>query len=335
MQHILLIKIVKSYSMCVRRVKRMSNKAKTKQNSTVLEEFKKNIALFIMLLPGLIVMLFNNYLPMFGLVFAFRKMDTYTKLFGSGWNGFKNFEYLFGTSKAWEVTRNTIGYNVIFIIIGITLPILLAIGLNELRQKRGAKIYQSIFFLPYFLSWVVIQYLVFGLLSGKLGVVNQLLTSMGLDRVNWYESPQYWPYILVIVNTWKWTGYDSIMYLATIVGINKELYEAAAVDGASRFQQIWHITIPSLIPLMITLVLIRLGRMFYTDMGLFYTVPKNTGALQNVTNTIDTYVFRAFRQTGDLGLASAAGFYQAVLGLIIVLSFNALARKYDKNAGII
>ena len=313
----------------------MSNKAKTKQNSTVLEEFKKNIALFIMLLPGLIVMLFNNYLPMFGLVFAFRKMDTYTKLFGSGWNGFKNFEYLFGTSKAWQVTRNTIGYNVIFIIIGVTLPIIIALGLNELRQKRAAKVYQSIFFLPYFLSWVIIQYLVFGLLSSKLGVVNQLLTSMGLDRVNWYESPQYWPYVLVIVNTWKWTGYDSIMYLATIVGINKELYEAAAVDGASRLQQIWCITIPSLIPLMITLVLIRLGRMFYTDMGLFYSVPRNTGALQDVTNTIDTYVFRAFRNTGDIGLASAAGFYQAVLGLVIVLSFNALARKYDKNAGII
>ena len=315
----------------------MSNKAKakTKQNSTVLEEFKKNIALFVMLLPGLIVMLFNNYLPMFGLAFAFRKMDTYKNLFGSGWNGFKNFEYLFGTRKAWEVTRNTVGYNFVFIIIGVTLPIIIAIGLNELRQKRAAKVYQSIFFLPYFLSWVVISYLTFGLLSNKLGAVNQLLGAMGIEGINWYESPQFWPYILVIVNTWKWTGYDSIMYLATIVGINKELYEAAAVDGASRFQQIRHITIPSLIPLMITLVLIRLGRMFYTDMGLFYSVPKNTGALQNVTNTLDTYVFRAFRQTGDLGLASAAGFYQAVLGFVIVLSFNALARKYDKNAGII
>ena len=316
-------------------LQKTKSKKSNKSSSSAIQELKKNISLFIMLLPGLLVMLVNNYMPMFGLVFAFRKMDNYNMLFGSDWNGFKNFEYLFGTSKAWEVTRNTVGYNLVFIIIGVTIPIVLAIGLNELRQKRCAKIYQSVFFIPYFLSWVVIQYLVFGLLSGKLGIINQFLGGMGIEAVNWYQSPEYWPYILIIVNTWKWTGYDSIMYLATIVGINKELYEAAAVDGASRLQQIWFITLPSLIPLMITLVLVRLGRMFYTDMGLFFTVPKNTGALQSVTNTIDTYVYRAFVQTGDLGQTSAAAFYQAVLGLVIVLSFNALARKYDKNAGII
>ncbi len=327
----------------------MSNIVETKPKSSVLqtvqkpprkrtspvEEVRKNRALFIMLIPGVIVMLINNYLPMFGLVFAFRRMNDYSQAFGSGWCGFKNFEFLFTTSKAWEVTRNTIGYNLVFIIIGVTLPIILAIGLNELRQKRCAKVYQSILFIPYFLSWVVVQYLVFGLLSSKLGIVNQFLGGMGIDGVNWYQSQKYWPYILIIINTWKWTGYDSIMYLATIVGINKELYEAAAVDGASRLQQIWFITLPSLIPLMITLVLIRLGRMLYTDMGLFFTVPKNTGALQSVTSTIDTYVYRTFVQSGDLGMTSAGAFYQAVLGFIIVISFNALARKYDENSGII
>ena len=313
----------------------MSDKVETQKRKSTKHESNKNIALFIMLLPGLIVMLIQNYLPMFGLVFAFRKMDTYTKLFGSGWNGLHNFDYLFKSSKAWEITRNTIGYNVAFILIGITLPVALAIGLNELRNKKAAKVYQSIFFIPYFLSWVVISYLTFGLLSDSYGAVNKLLLTFGLEKVNWYNSPQYWPVILVIVNTWKWTGYDSIMYMSSIVGINQELYEAAAVDGATRWQQIRTITIPSVVPLMITLVLIRLGRMFYTDMGLFWTVPKQTGALQKVTNTIDTYVFRAFRQTGDLGLASAAGFYQAVLGLVIVLTFNALAKKIDENSGLI
>ncbi len=309
--------------------------AKSQKKTGFLHELVKKKALFIMLLPGLIVMAINNYLPMFGLLFAFRKMDTVTKLFGSGWNGLNNFKYLFGTSAAWTITRNTIGYNLIFILIGLTLPVTIAIGLNELRNKKGAKIYQSLFFIPYFLSWIVISYLAWGFLSNEYGVINRLLQWMGKERVQWFTAPEYWPYILVIVNTWKWTGYDTIVYLAAVVGVNKELFEAAAVDGASRLQQIWHITIPSLIPLAIVLVLIRLGRMFYTDMGLFFTVPRNTGTLHPVTNTIDTYVYRAFVMTGDVGLASAAGFYQAVLGLVVILTFNAIVRKYDKDSAMI
>jgi putative aldouronate transport system permease protein len=310
-------------------------KLKVRKKEGLLHELNKNKALFLMLLPGLLVMLVNNYLPMFGLVFAFRRMDSYSDLFGTAWVGFDNFKYLFGSNTAWTITRNTIGYNFGFIIIGVILPVLLAIGLNELRNKKMGKVYQSLFFIPYFLSWVVISYLTMGLLSNEFGAVNRLLSLLGMEKVAWYTSPEYWPYIIILVNTWKWTGYDTIVYLASIVGVNKELFEAAAVDGASRLQQIWYITIPSLIPLAIVLVLIRLGRMFYTDMGLFYSVPRNMGPLQNVTNTIDTYVYRAFIQTGDVGLASAAGFYQAVLGLVVILSFNALVRKYDKDSAII
>ncbi|WP_069998004.1 ABC transporter permease [Cellulosilyticum sp. I15G10I2] len=310
-------------------------KVKSKNKEGFLHELNKNKALFFMLLPGLVIMLINNYLPMFGLVFAFRKMDNYRQLFGSGWAGLSNFKYLFNSNTAWTITRNTIGYNFAFIIIGVIVPVIIAIGLNELRNKKAGKIYQSLFFIPYFLSWVVISYLTMGLLSNEFGAVNRLLTFFGQEKISWYIAPEYWPYIIIFVNTWKWTGYDTIVYLASIVGINQELFEAAAVDGASRFQQIWHITIPSLIPLAIVLVLIRLGRMFYTDMGLFFTVPRNMGPLQNVTNTIDTYVYRAFIQTGDIGLASAAGFYQAVLGLVVILSFNALVRKYDKDSAII
>ncbi len=289
----------------------------------------------MMLLPGLIIMLVNNYLPMFGIVFAFRKMDNYRSLFGTAWVGLKNFEYLFSSNNAWIITKNTIGYNIVFIIIGIVLPITMAIGLNELRNKRVSKIYQSLFFIPYFLSWVVISYLAMGMLSKEYGVINRLILHFNGEAINWYTSPKYWPCILILVNTWKWTGYDTIVYLASVVGVNKELFEAAAVDGASRLQQIWYVTIPSLVPLIIVLVLIRLGRMFYTDMGLFYSVPRNMGPLINATNTIDTYVYRAFVNTGDLGLASAAGFYQAILGLVVLLAFNAIVRKYDKASAII
>lgn len=310
-------------------------KGKSKRKTGLLSELNKNKALFLMLLPGIIVMLANNYLPMFGLVFAFRRMDNYNNLFGTAWVGFDNFKYLFGSNTAWTITRNTIGYNFAFIVIGVIVPVLIAIALNELRNKRAGKVYQSLFFIPYFLSWVVISYLAMGLLSNEFGVINRILEFFGKEKIAWYTSPEYWPYILIAVNTWKWTGYDTIVYLASIVGVNKELFEAAAVDGASRLQQIWHITIPSLVPLAIVLVLIRLGRMFYTDMGLFYSVPRNMGPLQNATNTIDTYVYRAFVQTGDVGLASAAGFYQAILGLVVILSFNALVRKYDKESAII
>lgn len=319
----------------------MSSKTNTKievaKPQTVKSKIssKKNLTMLSMLLPGLIVMALNNYLPMFGLVFAFRKMDTVQKLFGSGWNGLKNFEYLFSSNAAWKITRNTIGYNVVFIIIGLILPVFMAICLNELRNKRAAKFYQSLFFIPYFLSWVVISYVVFGLLSNEYGAVNRIIQDLGGDKVSWYSKPEMWPYILVLVNTWKWTGYDTIVYLSAVCGVNQELFEAASVDGASRLQQIWYITIPSLIPLAIVLVLLRLGRMFYTDMGLFYSVPRNTGVLQDVTNTIDTYVYRAFTATGNIGLSAAAGFYQAVLGLVVILGFNAIVRKYDPDSAII
>lgn len=306
-------------------MKSMKNTKKNKRHGRI------NIPLFLMLLPGVIVMIINNYMPLFGLTFAFRKMDTVQKLFGSGWNGLKNFEFLFRSKDAWIITRNTIGYNVIFILVGLTLPIFMAICLNELRNKKGAEIYQSIYFIPHFLSWVVVSYIVFALLSGDYGAINNALGT----KIQWYFKKDYWPFILVIVNTWKWTGYDTIVYLASVTGINQELYEAAAVDGASRFQQIITITIPSLVPLAITLVLLRLGRMFYTDMGLFYTVPKGTGVLFDVTDTIDTYVYRAFRVTGNIGLSAAAGFCQSVLGLVIILGFNALVRRYDKDSAII
>lgn len=301
------------------------------QKPALLRELIKNKVLYFMLLPGLLVLLVNNYLPMFGIVIAFKDYN-YTKGFWkSDWVGFENFEYLFNSKAAFQITRNTILYNLAFIVIAATIAVVLAIIFNELLNRRMSKLYQSVMFLPYFLSWVVISYLVFALLSSDMGFVNKVLVNTGMQPVEWYVDPRFWPFIIILVNTWKWTGYDSIIYLAAIIGFDKSLYEAAAVDGASRYQQITKLMVPMLMPVITILTLIKVGRVFFTDFGLFYNIPRNSGPLFDVTNVIETYVFRALRHTGDIGMASAAGFYQAVVGFIVVLAANYIVRKIDKD----
>ena len=306
----------------------MSQK-KTKTN--LMKEAKKNPALFIMLLPGLLVLLANNYLPMPGVLLAFKDYNYLDGFFGSEWVGFDNFRYLFTSKQAYIITRNTILYNVTFIIISITVALALAIILNEIRNKKLAKLYQSIFFLPYFLSWVVVSYLVYSLLSSDQGVFNNILVSLGFERINWYVEAKFWPAILVFVNTWKWTGYDSIIYLAAIVGIDKALYEAAAIDGAGKVRQIFSITIPTIMPVITILTLLKVGRIFYGDFGLFWNIPKNMGILYDVTNVIDTYVYRALTQAGDIGMATASGLYQASVGFILVMTANFIVRRFNKE----
>jgi putative aldouronate transport system permease protein len=271
---------------------------------------------------------------MFGIIIAFKDYN-YTKGFWkSDWVGFENFKYLFNSKAAFQITRNTILYNLTFIVIAATIAVALAIIFNELLNRRLSKIYQSVMFLPYFLSWVVISYLVFALLSSDMGFINKLLVNSGMQPVEWYVDPRFWPLIIILVNTWKWTGYDSIIYLAAIIGFDKSLFEAAAVDGASRFQQITKVMIPMLMPIITILTLIKVGRVFFTDFGLFFNIPRNSGPLYDVTNVIETYVFRALRQTGDIGMASAAGFYQAVVGFIVVLAANYIVRKIDKDSSL-
>lgn len=296
---------------------------------------RKNISLYIMLIPGILVLLANNYLPMGGVLLAFKNYNYAKGFFKSDWIGFENFKYLFTSNQAFVITRNTFLYNVAFIIISVTIALALAIALSELRNQKLAKIYQSIFFLPYFLSWVVVSYLVFSLLSVDMGSLNNMITALGKERINWYTVPKFWPLILVTVNTWKWTGYDSIIYLAAIVGIDKSFYEAAAVDGATRWQQIRHITIPTIMPVVTILTLLKVGRIFYGDFGLFWNVPKNMGVLYNVTNVIDTYVYRALTQSGDIGMAAASGLYQAILGLVLILSANYIVRKIDPDQALV
>jgi len=305
-----------------------------RQKPALLKELAKNKVLYLMLLPGLLVLLVNNYLPMFGIVIAFKDYNYAKGFWKSDWVGFNNFGYLFNSKAAFLITRNTILYNVAFIVIAATVAVALAIVFNELLNKRMTKLYQSVMFLPYFFSWVVISYLVFALLSSDMGFVNKILISNGMQPVEWYVDPRFWPLIIILVNTWKWTGYDSIIYLAAIIGFDKSLYEAAAVDGASRFQQITKVMVPMLMPVITVLTLIKVGRIFFTDFGLFFNIPRNSGPLYDVTNVIETYVFRALRQTGDIGMASAAGFYQAVVGFIVVLTANYIVRKIDKDSSL-
>ncbi|MEG2087590.1 MAG: ABC transporter permease subunit [Angelakisella sp.] len=293
--------------------------------------FQRNGVFFLMLLPGAIVLLINNYLPMAGIVVAFKNYNYGLGIFGSPWVGFDNFKYLFMSGKAWIITRNTLLYNSAFILISISVPVMMAIGLKELLNKRMAKIFQSIYFLPYFLSWVMVSYLVFGLLSAETGSLNVFLKGLGIDPKNWYAEPSYWPFFLVIINTWKSVGYDIVVFMASICAFDKSYYEVATVEGASKWQQIRHITIPLLKPIIITLTLMKIGRIFFADFGLFYIIPRDSGVLNNVVDVIDTYVYRGLRLNGDIGMATAAGLFQSVVGFITIILANQLVKKVDSE----
>ena len=287
-----------------------------------------------MALPGLIYLFINNFMPLPGLVLAFKKYNAKKGIFGSPFVGLKNFKYLFVTKDAFIITRNTILYNLAFIVINTILAIAVAILLAEMTSKMK-KVYQCLILLPYMISMVIVSYLVFGFLSTENGFINNtVLRVLGMEPISWYMKKQYWPFILVFVNAWKVIGYNCIIYLAAILGIDRSIYESAAIDGASKWAQIKNITIPLLRPTVIMLTLLAVGRIFYSDFGLFYQVPQNQGALFSVTNTIDTYVYRGLLELGDMSMASAAGLYQSVIGFILILSANWAIRKIDPESAM-
>lgn len=292
---------------------------------------KHFIQLYIMMIPGLLYLLINNYIPMAGLIIAFKKVNFEVGILKSPFIGFKNFEYLFKTKDAWIITRNTIGYNALFIVLGTAIAITVAILLNEVAGKRLKSFYQGVYLLPYLISIVVVAYLVFAFLSTDVGFINNYREQSGQKPIQWYTTQKYWPFILTLVNQWKSFGYMSIIYFATLVGIDRSYYEAAVVDGANRWHQITSITLPLLKPTIITLVLLAIGRIFYSDFGLFYQVPMGSGPLIPVTNTIDTYVYRGLMQLGNIGMASASGFYQSVVGFVLVLTANWVVSRISKE----
>lgn len=292
---------------------------------------KMTLALFSMMLPGFVYLIINNYIPMAGLTIAFKRFDYSKGIWGSDWCGFSNFTYLFKTQDAVNIIRNTIGYNLVFIILGNILAVTVAVMLNFLRGKLNKKIYQTVILVPYLISMVVVSYIVFGFLSQENGFLNKLIQAMGGEPISWYTQSKYWPFILVLVNLWKNFGYNSILYYATVIGIDSALYEAATVDGANRWKQVWHVTLPGLRGTIITMVLLNIGRMFYTDFGLFYQVPMRSGLISSVTDTIDVFVYKGLTQLNDIGRSSAAGFMQSVLGFLMVLLANFIVRKIDED----
>lgn len=297
----------------------------------IKKEIKTNYMLYIMSLPAVLSLLIFKYAPMGGLVMAFQDLDLRKGLFSSPWVGFKNFEFLFFTTDAWRITRNTVGYNVIFILLGTTLSILLAVLLNEVLSKRLAKTLQTIFIMPNFLSFPVVSIIVFAFLSGESGYLNKVLETFGYEGQNWYLVREPWPLILVIVNVWKHVGYSAVVYLAAIAGIPTEYFEAATLDGATRRQQIWHIILPHLKPMISILLIMSIGGIFRGDFGLFFTVTQDSGRLYPVTDVLDTYIYRAMTTLNNPGMATAAGLYQSVVSFICVILANKIVSKIEPD----
>jgi putative aldouronate transport system permease protein len=293
---------------------------------------KTTISLFLLTVPGLLYLLVNNYLPMFGIFIAFKEIDYSKGLWGSDWVGFKNFEFLFRTSDAYIMTRNTLLYNLAFIVIGTAVSIIMALLLHELKNRMSSKMFQSAILFPNLVSMVIVSYLVYAFLNSDSGLINlSILRPLGLEEISWYAEPKYWPFILLITYLWKTAGYTTIVYFAFMAGIDKSIYEAAKIDGAGKIRQIWSITLPLLKPAVTLMVLLAIGRIFNSDFGLFYQVPLNSGALYSTTQTIDTYVYRALMQMHDIGMSSAAGFYQSVVGFVLVIAANKLVKKLDPD----
>jgi len=297
-------------------------------------KFRDNRTLLMMCMPAVILLVAFNYVPMLWMTMAFKRYRADLGLFGSEWVGFENFKFFFQSQDAWRVTRNTIGLNAIFIVLVLIFSVSFAILLSNVTKKLWLKFYQTVFFFPYFLSWIVVAYMLFSFLNMDHGIINTWLNKLGIDSIKWYTEASYWPPILTLSYIWKNAGYYSLIYFAGILGIDKAYYEAASLDGASNWQMTWKITIPLLMPVITIVTLLQVGRIFFADFGLFYFLPRQIGILFPTTDVIDTYVYRALRVTGETGLATAAGLYQSIVGLILVVTANAVVRRINKESAL-
>jgi putative aldouronate transport system permease protein len=302
---------------------------------------KKTLILLSMVLPGAIWLLLLRYLPMFGIVMAFQNFEIYydnptllNNVIHSPWVGLQNFEFLFATSDCWHMLFNTIGYNMVFIVLGTVISVAFAVMMSELTTKHLMKAYQTMMFFPFFLSWVVASYFLYAFLAPGDGLLVHLFENAAITQTGWYNDTKPWPYLIVFAHMWKNVGYTVVLYMAAIVGIDTSLYEAARIDGASKWQQIRHVTLPHLTTLIVVLLIINVGKIFNSDFGLFYTVPMNTGALIPVTQVVDTYVYRALMSTGDVGMSTAAGLFQSAVGFVLVLITNTFVRKVDPDSAM-
>ena len=289
------------------------------------------IPLYFMMLPGIIYLIANNYLPMFGIIIAFKKLDYSKDIFLSDWSGFANFEYLFKTKDAFIMIRNTISYNLVFITLGLVIALSIAIMMTEIGKRKIAKFIQPAICFPNMISIIIVAYLVYAFFGTNGFVNNTILKGNG---IRWYSEAKYWPFILTTVHFWKSAGYSSIIYIATISGIDASLYEAAKLDGATKMQQIRRITLPILRPMIILMLLMSISKIFNSDFGLFLQVPMNSGMLFPTTQTIDTYVYRSLMELNNVGMSSAASVFQSIIGFVLVMLSNAFVRKVDNESAL-
>ena len=312
-------------------MKESNNSALPQKRVTAWSRFKANKELLLLSLPGGIWFLIFAYLPMFGILIAFQEYrpekNFLLSVLHSKFVGFKNFEFLFKSGDMWIIFRNTIGYNLLFIILGIVLPFTVAMLLNELRNHGAVKVYQSMMFLPYFLSWVVVSYCLYAFLDPSKGLVNNILGK----NISWYTEKDYWPFIIIFMSQWKGVGYNTVVYLASICGIDQTFYEAAMLDGATKWQQVKYITVPLLRPVITILFIMSVGGIIRSDFGLFYQLPRDSGPLYPVTNVLDTYIYRALMQSSEIGMSSAAAFFQSVVGFALIMIANKVAAKIDNE----
>jgi len=294
-------------------------------------EFNKNRALFFMVAPAILFVFVMQYIPMTGLILAFKNYRFDKGIFGSAWNGLENFRFLFISGDGFRITRNTFLYNLINLLTSQGLAVIIAIAISEMPGKKFKKFCQSVTFLPYFISWVIVGTFVFNIFNFETGVMNNLLKSMGYDPVNVYSSPIVWPFIICAFNSWKWCGYNAVIYIAAITTIDPECYDAADIDGANIFQKIRYITFPSIKPTIITMLLLQVGRILRGDFEMFYQIVGNSGQLFNATDVIDTYVFRSLTTSVNIGMVAAASLYQSVLCFVIIITVNHIVKKVEAD----
>ena len=303
--------------------------ARCASRRTWLRNFRKNRMLLLFTLPMAAYIFVFAYLPMFGIVIAFKNFNYARGILGSEWVGLKNFRLFFINPDAWRITRNTLGYNAVFIVLNLITNVGVALLLNEVRSRKALKTYQTVMFFPYFLSWVVVAYIAYALLNYRTGIVNGFVKSLGGKPVDWYNTPSAWPVIIVLFNTWKGLGYGSIVYYAAIIGIDTAYYEAASIEGATRWQQTWHITLPELTSLITIMTILAVGHIFSADFGLFYQLTMDSKTLYRTTDVIDTYVFRALMKDGNIGISSASGVFKSLVGFVLVVATNWIVNRIN------
>lgn len=313
----------------------VQKKAAPKKKSVFAKYFRKDqLEMYLMMLPVLIQRLIFAYIPMAGAIVAFKRYKVSKGIWGSPWVGLDNFKFFFKSMDLTRVLRNTIGYNLVFIVSGVLFAVFVALLLSFIRSRKSLKFYQTTLLFPHFMSWVVVSYMLLTFLDYKSGILNGFLKNLGIEPISWYSTVKWWPLIFVILNLWKTVGNNSLIYYGAIINVDNSLYESAALDGCSTWQTITKMTLPMIKPTIVILVIMAVGGIFHGDFGLFYTVPKNSTSLIEVTEILDTYLYRVMFVTGDVGVSAAIGLIQSVVGLVMTIGVNKLAKSVDQDLAL-